>query len=132
MIANILQRDLLVDGSGLRPVTEAKPLPFITRKRRAIRAVFRRAGRRQRRRGGGGCQFTRTAATRCRCVTWWRIWCGGRDDEAQPHHPASDITGALSRSGFEDIASNILNMLRQRVTGDYLQTRAILVGSSRW
>lgn len=37
-----------------------------------------------------------------------------------------DIVGALSRSGFEDIASNILNMLRQRVTGDYLQTSAIL------
>ncbi len=36
-----------------------------------------------------------------------------------------DIVGALSRSG-EDIASNILNMLRQRVTGDYLQTSAIL------
>lgn len=37
-----------------------------------------------------------------------------------------DIVGALSRSGFEDIASNILNMLRQRVTGDYLQASAIL------
>jgi glycerol dehydratase large subunit len=37
-----------------------------------------------------------------------------------------DIVGALSCSGFEDIASNILNMLRQRVTGDYLQTSAIL------
>ncbi|MBM3011434.1 propanediol/glycerol family dehydratase large subunit, partial [Citrobacter freundii] len=37
-----------------------------------------------------------------------------------------DIVGALSCSCFEDIASNILNMLRQSVTGDYLQTSAIL------
>ncbi|NFS65051.1 propanediol dehydratase, partial [Clostridium botulinum] len=33
---------------------------------------------------------------------------------------------ALSTSGFDDGASNILNMLKQRVTGDYLQTSAIL------
>ena len=48
---------------------------------------------------------------------------GRRDDHVQL---GLDIVGALSCSGFEDIASNILNMLRQRVTGDYLQTSAIL------
>lgn len=37
-----------------------------------------------------------------------------------------DIVKALSVNGFDDVADNILNMLRQRVTGDYLQTSAIL------
>lgn len=31
-----------------------------------------------------------------------------------------DVVGVLSRDGLEDTASNILNMLHQRVTGDYL------------
>ena len=37
-----------------------------------------------------------------------------------------DIVKALSINGFDDVANNILAMLRQRVTGDYLQTSAIL------
>ena len=37
-----------------------------------------------------------------------------------------DIIKALSKNGMEDIANNLLNMLKQRVTGDYLQTSAIL------
>jgi len=37
-----------------------------------------------------------------------------------------DIVKALAESGFEDVAESILNMLKQRVIGDYLQTSAIL------
>ncbi|MGL5245350.1 MAG: propanediol/glycerol family dehydratase large subunit, partial [Sarcina sp.] len=37
-----------------------------------------------------------------------------------------DIVKALNKGGFEDVANNLLNMLKQRVTGDYLQTSAIL------
>ena len=37
-----------------------------------------------------------------------------------------NIIKALSKNGMEDIANNLLNMLKQRVTGDYLQTSAIL------
>lgn len=32
----------------------------------------------------------------------------------------------MSNSGFKDVAENVLNMLKQRVSGDYLQTSAIL------
>ncbi|NLZ53663.1 MAG: propanediol dehydratase, partial [Thermoanaerobacteraceae bacterium] len=33
---------------------------------------------------------------------------------------------ALVESGFEDVAQNILNMLKQRIAGDYLHTSAVL------
>ncbi len=37
-----------------------------------------------------------------------------------------DVIGALARSGFEDVAENLLALWRQRVSGDYLQTAAIV------
>jgi propanediol dehydratase large subunit len=37
-----------------------------------------------------------------------------------------DIASALHKTGFPDIAGNILNMLKQRVAGDYLHTSAII------
>ena len=37
-----------------------------------------------------------------------------------------DVVRALAETGFEDIASSVLNMLKQRVAGDYMQTAAIL------
>ena len=37
-----------------------------------------------------------------------------------------DIVKALAETGYEDVAQNVLNMLKQRVVGDYMQTSAIL------
>jgi len=37
-----------------------------------------------------------------------------------------DIVKALSKHGFEDVAQNVLNMLKQRISGDYLHTSAII------
>ena len=37
-----------------------------------------------------------------------------------------DVVKALAETGFEDVASSVLNMLKQRVAGDYMQTAAIL------
>src|SRR3712207_1163596 len=37
-----------------------------------------------------------------------------------------DIVKALSKVGFNDVAENVLNMLKQRISGDYLHTSAIL------
>ena len=37
-----------------------------------------------------------------------------------------DVVRALYESGFEDLAGSVLNMLKQRVVGDYMQTAAIL------
>jgi len=37
-----------------------------------------------------------------------------------------DVVKALYKNGFEDVAQNVLNMLKQRVSGDYLHTSAII------
>ena len=37
-----------------------------------------------------------------------------------------DVVKALAESGFEEVAESVLNMLKQRVVGDYMQTAAIL------
>ena len=37
-----------------------------------------------------------------------------------------DVVKALYRKGFEDVAQSVLNMLKQRVAGDYLHTSAII------
>lgn len=121
---NILQRDLMVDG-GLRPVTEAETIAIRQKAARAIQAVFRELG------------LPPIADEEVEAATY-----AHGSNEMPPRNVVEDlsaveemmksnitgldIVGALSRSGFEDIASNILNMLRQRVTGDYLQTSAIL------
>ena len=37
-----------------------------------------------------------------------------------------DVVRALAESGYQDVAESVLNMLKQRVAGDYMQTAAIL------
>lgn len=37
-----------------------------------------------------------------------------------------DIVKALAETGYKDVAESILNMLKQRVSGDYMHTFAIL------
>ena len=37
-----------------------------------------------------------------------------------------DVVKALAESGYTELAENILNMLKQRVIGDYMHTAAIL------
>jgi propanediol dehydratase large subunit len=39
---------------------------------------------------------------------------------------ALDVVAALERRGFADVAEAVLGMLRQRVSGDYLQTAAVV------
>ncbi len=37
-----------------------------------------------------------------------------------------DVVKALAESGFVELAQSVLNMLKQRVIGDYMHTAAIL------
>jgi propanediol dehydratase large subunit len=36
-----------------------------------------------------------------------------------------DVVKALAKNGFEDLAGSVLNLLKQRISGDYLHTSAI-------
>lgn len=121
---NVLQRDLMVDG-GLRPVSEEETIAIRNKAAKAIQAVFRELG------------FPAITDEEVEAATYAH---GSKDmpernivedlkaaeEMLKKRVSGLDIVKALSTGGFDDVASNILNMLKQRVTGDYLQTSAIL------
>ncbi|MBO3444140.1 MULTISPECIES: propanediol/glycerol family dehydratase large subunit [Clostridia] len=121
---NILQRDLMVDG-GLRPVNEEETVAIRNKAARAIQAVFKEL------------RFPTVTDEEVEAATYAH---GSKDmpernivedlkaaeEMLKNRITGLDIVKALSKHGFDDVAQNILNMLKQRVTGDYLQTSAIL------
>lgn len=121
---NVLQRDLKVDG-GLRPVSEEETIAIRNKAAKAIQAVFMDLG------------FPAITDEEVEAATYAH---GSKDMPARnvvedlkaaeemlkKRITGLDIVKALSRNGFDDVANNVLNMLKQRVTGDHLQTSAIL------
>lgn len=121
---NIIQRDLMVDG-GLRPVSEEAVVAVRNRAARALQAVFRELG------------FPAITDAEVEAVTYAH---GSKDMpprnvvedlKAAQEMMKREITGldvvkALAKNGFEDLANNVLNLLKQRISGDYLHTAAIL------
>lgn len=122
---NVLQRDLRVDG-GLRPVTEREVVSVRMKAARAMQALFDQLGFEP---------VTDEQVEQCvfahgsRDVTAKRrvdedLRAAKRVIEGEVN--GLDIVRALARGGHEDVAGSILEMLKQRVSGDYLQTAAIL------
>jgi propanediol dehydratase large subunit len=120
---NIIQRDMQIDG-GIHPITEDDALAIRHKAARAVQAVYRELG------------FPPITDEEVETAV---VAHGSRDMPERDPVPdlaaadqflASDATlltvaRALQRSGFEDVAYNILEMGRQRLTGDYLQPSAI-------
>lgn len=121
---NVLQRDLAVDG-GLRPVSEEEVVKVRNRAARALQLVFE------------GLGLPAITDEEVEAATYAH---GSKDMpdrnvvedlKAAEQMMKRGITGldvvkALAKPGFEDIAQNVLNMLKQRVSGDYLHTSAII------
>ena len=121
-----LQRDLEADG-GLTPIEEVDIRALRMRAIRALAAVFEEMNLAkvpeawiQSVAAASGSLETETFATGE--VT--RISAAIRDRGLT----AVDVTRALEKRGFGPEAENLLLMLRQRISGDYLQTSAILRG----
>ncbi|SHM88579.1 propanediol dehydratase large subunit [Caldanaerovirga acetigignens] len=120
----VLQRDLMVDG-GVRPVTEEEVIAVRNKAARALQAVFKKLG------------LPPITDEEVEAATYAH---GSKDmperDVNEDLKAATelmnrgitglDIVKALVESGFGDIAENILNMLKQRIAGDYLHTSAVL------
>ncbi len=120
----VLQRDLEADG-GLVPVSEDAILGLRLRATEALSAVLDELGL------ASVTQPMRSSV----------VFASGSDEtssfsageasaisEAIKRRgiTALDVVKALARRGFADEAENLLFMLRQRVSGDYLQTSAII------
>ncbi len=120
----VLQRDFEADG-GLTPVEETNILALRKRAVEAISAVFEDLG-----------LSTPTAAMKASVVA------ASGSDETQSYLPRDvgiiseaiqdraitvlDVIKALSNRGFAEEANNLLEIVRLRVSGDYLQTSAMI------
>lgn len=121
---NIIQRDLMVDG-GLRPVSEEAVIAVRNKAARALQAVFRELG------------FPAISDAEVETATYAH---GSKDmpprnvvedlkaaqDMMKREITGLDVVKALAKNGFEDLAGSVLNLLKQRISGDYLHTSAIL------
>lgn len=120
----IIQRDLQVEG-GLRPVKEEEVVAVRNKAARVIQGLFRELG------------LTAVTDEEVEAATYAH---GSKDmperDVVADLKAAGDmmargVTGidfvkALAKAGFRDVAESVLNMLKQRISGDYLHTSAIL------
>ncbi|TDT50357.1 propanediol/glycerol family dehydratase large subunit [Fonticella tunisiensis] len=119
----VLQRDLKVDG-GLRPVKEEEVIAIRNRAAKALQAVFKELG------------LPAITDEEVEAATYAH---GSKDvpdrvvvedlkaaqDLIKKGKTGLDIVKALYKGGYDDIAVRVLNMLKQRVAGDYLHTSSI-------
>lgn len=121
---NIIQRDLKVDG-GLRPVVEDEIVAIRNKAARVLQAVFKELGLPE------ITDEEVTAATYAHGSKDMPDRNVVEDLKAAGEMLTRGITGvdvvkALYKNGYLDVAQNVLNMLKQRVSGDYLHTSAII------
>ncbi|AOT71331.1 propanediol/glycerol family dehydratase large subunit [Geosporobacter ferrireducens] len=121
---NVIQRDLKIDA-GLRPVTEDVVVKARNKAAKVIQALFEELG------------LPTVTDEEVEAATYAH---GSKDMpdrnvvedlKAAEEMMTKGVTGidivkALYKRGYEDVASSVLSLLKQRVAGDYLHTSAIL------
>jgi len=119
-----IQRDWQVDG-GIEPVAEDEALRVRGRAARAVQAVFAELG----------LPPVTDAEVEAAATAHSSEQLPERDRAADVESAdellargvtALDVALALDRRGFDDVAEAVVGMLRQRVSGDYLQTSAVI------
>ena len=124
----VIQRDMQIDG-GIHPLREGTVLKVRERAARAVQAVF------------DALDFAEiTEEEVAAAVTAYSSEDMPDRDRIADIKAAQmlldgpidvlEIIRALAQAGYEDVAANILEMQRQRVIGDYLQTAAIFAETS--
>jgi propanediol dehydratase large subunit len=121
---NVLQRDMLVDG-GVRPVADDKVLAVRRRAAKAVQAVFVELGLPP----ITDIEVAAAVAARSSADMPERDVVSdliAAEDLLARGRNAVDVIRALAKSGYEDIAEKILAVQRFRLSGDHLQTSAIV------
>ncbi len=120
----VMQRDMRVDA-GMAPVTEDAVLAVRRKAARAMQAVFADFAF-----PAIGDHEVEAAATAYASDDMPErdlvADIAAADRLLDGPLTAVDVIGALARSGFADIAANVLGMQKARVAGDYLQPAAVL------
>jgi propanediol dehydratase large subunit len=120
----VIQRDLKVDG-GLAPVREDEIIAIRNKAARALQAVFAELGL------PAITDAEIEAATYAYNSQDMPARDKVQDTKAAQEMMKRGVTGvdvvkALAKRGFSDVASAVLGIQKQRVSGDYLHTSAIL------
>lgn len=121
---NVLQRDLKVDG-GLRPVKEDEVVAVRLKAAKVIQDLFRELDlsvvKDEEVIAAAYAHGSRDVPDRDVIKDFEAI-----DQLMKRGITGIDLVRALVSSGHKDVGCDILEMLKQRVSGDYLQTSAIL------
>jgi propanediol dehydratase large subunit len=122
-----IQRDWQVDG-GIEPLTEQEAVAVRARAARAIQAVFAAFDfppiTDEEVEAATNAHDSRDLPDRDRAAD-----VAAADRVLAERIGGLDVARVLDRHGFPDVAEAILGMQRQRVSGDYLQTSAIIDSS---
>ena len=121
---NVIQRDLKIDA-GLRPVLEENVVTARNKAARVLQAVFKELGL---------PEITDEEVTAATYANGSKDMpprnvvedLKGAEDMMKRGITGIDVVKALYRSGYKEEAQKILNMLKQRVAGDYLHTSAVV------
>lgn len=121
---NVLQRDLKVDG-GLRPVKEEEVIKVRYKAAKVIQDLFRELDlasvKDEEVIAAAYAHGSKDIPDRDIIKDFEAI-----DDLMKRNITGIDIVKSLVSSDHKDVAEDLLEMLKQRVSGDYLQTSAIL------
>lgn len=126
---NVIQRDLKVDG-GLRPVREEDVIAIRNKAARALQAVF------------AGMGLPPITDEEVEAATYAH---GSKDmpernivedikfaqEIINKNRNGLEVVKALAKGGFTDVAQDMLNIQKAKLTGDYLHTSAIIVGEGQ-
>jgi propanediol dehydratase large subunit len=126
---DILQRDMQVDG-GLRPVREPQVLEVRRRAAQAVQAVFRDLGLPS----VSGQEVESAVVARSSADMPDRDVVAdleAAEEFLRRKRNGIDVIRALAVNGFRDIAEKIFQIQRLRVSGDYLQTSAVVLQGGR-
>ncbi|WP_148137368.1 propanediol/glycerol family dehydratase large subunit [Candidatus Formimonas warabiya] len=125
----VVQRDLIVNG-GLVPVTEEETIAVRNRAARAVQAVFTEMGWPE---ITDGEVEAATYAHGSKNMPERNIRedINAAQDLMKKGVTGVDLIKALAKHGFEDIAENVLTMMKHKVAGDFLHTSAIVTGENQ-
>lgn len=121
---NVLQRDLKVDG-GLKPVTEEEVVKVRNRAAKVLQAVFRELDlplitdeevQEATYANGSKDMPERNVVEDLKAA----------EEMMKRGITGIDVVKAIKRGGFDDVAENLLGMMKLRVSGDHLHTSAIV------
>lgn len=125
----VVERDLVVNG-GLVPVTEEETIAVRNKAARAMQALHAEMG------------WPEITDEEVEAATYAhgsndmpprniREDINAAQDIMKKGVTGLDVVKALAKNSFEDIADNILTMLKHKIAGDYLQTSAVITSENK-